>query len=84
MSLTPLPVAGSGCCSGFLLIASFFFFQEHRAHLLGILPFLLILACPLMHFFHHGQAHYDGTATAKVGSTVQSQDVATELSATAV
>lgn len=40
---------------GFLLIAGFFLQTEHRAHLFGILPFLLILiACPLLHFFMHG------------------------------
>lgn len=39
---------------GFLAIAAFFLWTEHRAHLLGVLPYLLILACPLMHIFHHG------------------------------
>ena len=36
-------------------VAVFFLFTQHRAHFLGALPFLLILACPLMHLFmHHG------------------------------
>lgn len=26
----------------------------HEAHLLGVVPYLLLLACPLMHFFMHG------------------------------
>ncbi|NMG29965.1 DUF2933 domain-containing protein [Aromatoleum evansii] len=38
----------------FALIAAFFLVTEHRAHLLGVLPFLLLLACPLLHLFHHG------------------------------
>lgn len=38
----------------FLAIALFFLVTEHRAHFLGVLPYLLILACPLMHLFHHG------------------------------
>lgn len=38
---------------GFLAIAAFFLFSEHRAHALGALPFLLLLACPLMHLFMH-------------------------------
>lgn len=38
----------------FAAIAAFFLFTEHRAHLFGILPYLLLLACPLMHLFHHG------------------------------
>lgn len=36
----------------FLGILLFFLFTEHRAHLFGFLPYLLILACPLMHLFH--------------------------------
>lgn len=39
---------------GFLAIAGFLLFTEHRAHVLGVLPYLLLLACPLMHLFHHG------------------------------
>ena len=40
---------------GFLLIAGYFLFTEHRAHVVPYLPFLLLLACPLMHMFHgHG------------------------------
>jgi hypothetical protein len=32
---------------------------EHTAHVFGVLPYLLILACPLMHIFmHHG--HHGG------------------------
>lgn len=41
--------------AGFAATAAFFLLSEHRAHVYGILPFLLILACPLMHLFHgHG------------------------------
>lgn len=38
---------------GFLAIAAFFLFTEHRAHLFGILPYLLLLACPLLHLLMH-------------------------------
>ena len=38
---------------GFAVIAAFFLLTEHRAHLLGALPYLLLLACPVLHFFHH-------------------------------
>jgi len=38
----------------FAVIAAFYLLTEHRAHLLGALPFLLLLACPLMHLFMHG------------------------------
>jgi hypothetical protein len=42
----------------FLAIAVFFLWQEHRAHILGFLPYALLLACPLIHLFmHHGHGH---------------------------
>ena len=31
---------------------------EHRPHLFGWLPYLIILACPLMHFFMHRGHHH--------------------------
>jgi hypothetical protein len=43
-----------------LIIAAFgaglayLFFGEHRVHLLGYLPFLFLLACPLLHMTMHG------------------------------
>jgi YHS domain-containing protein len=40
---------------GFPLIAGYFLITEHRAHVIQALPFLLLLACPLLHLFHgHG------------------------------
>lgn len=39
---------------GFLLIAGALLFTEHRAHVLGLLIWLPLLACPLMHLFMHG------------------------------
>ena len=45
---------GSGMVMcGFLLVAGFYLVTEHTAHTFGFLPLLLILACPVMHFFHH-------------------------------
>jgi hypothetical protein len=39
-------------------VGGFLLFTEHRAHVLGVLPFALLLACPLMHIFmHHGHHH---------------------------
>ena len=35
-------------------VAAYFLLSEHRAHLFGALPFLLLMACPLMHMFMHG------------------------------
>ena len=45
-----------GACA-FLAIALFFLWEEHRAHILGALPYMLLLACPLLHvFMHHDHA----------------------------
>jgi len=48
-------------------IAAWFLRTEHRAHLFGALPWLVLLACPLMHVFmhrgHHGHHGHGGTPT---------------------
>lgn len=44
---------------GFLLIAGYFLWTEHRAHVIQYLPFALLLACPLLHFFHGHGGHGD-------------------------
>jgi hypothetical protein len=41
----------------FLAIGTYFLITEHKAHLSGYLqywPYLLLLACPLLHIFMHG------------------------------
>ena len=41
----------------FTIIAAAFLVSEHRAHIVGWLPYwpyLFLLACPLMHLFMHG------------------------------
>jgi len=44
-------------------VAGFFLLTEHTAHVFGVLPWLLILACPLMHIFmHHGRHGGQGQA----------------------
>lgn len=40
------------CMLGALLL--FYLWFEHKAHLMGALPYLILLACPLMHFWGHG------------------------------
>ena len=47
---------------GFFAIAGFFLLTEHKAHLLGLLPFLLLLACPLLHLFHGSHGRHGDTA----------------------
>lgn len=38
----------------FLVMGGILLFTEHQAHVLGVLPFLFIFACPLLHMFGHG------------------------------
>jgi hypothetical protein len=52
---------------GFLAIAGFFLLTEHKAHLLGILPFLLVAACPLLHLFHGGHGSHEHGRRKSVG-----------------
>lgn len=49
-------------------IAAFFLLSEHRAHFLGALPYLLLLACPLMHvFMHRGHGHHHRPGETQAG-----------------
>jgi len=46
---------GTWVLIAFLAIAAYFLLTEHRAHFLAYLPFVLLLACPLLHLLHgHG------------------------------
>ena len=38
-------------------MATVLLWSEHRAHLLGALPFLFLLACPLLHIFGGHGSH---------------------------
>jgi hypothetical protein len=38
-------------------VLGFLIYTGHTAHLLGFVPYLLVLACPLMHIFMHGGHH---------------------------
>jgi len=62
---------------GFLAIIGLLLFTEHRAHVLGALPWLFVLACPLMHIFmHHGSEHHSehsDSGTAPKNSTGEPQ-----------
>ena len=55
---------------GFALVAAFYVLREHWGHALGALPYLLLLACPLMHLFmHHGHGghHHAGGGASRDG-----------------
>jgi hypothetical protein len=58
---------------GLAVLAAGYLVIWHSAHVAAALPFLVILACPLMHFFMHGRHHHgDGQ-----DPTSQSKDQAT-------
>lgn len=60
--------SGTVLC-GFLLIAAFYLLTQHTAHVFGALPYLLILACPLMHLFmHHGHGGHGSDDPGKRGA----------------
>ncbi len=45
----------------FLAVAAFFLWEEHRAHILGALPYALLLLCPIIHLFmHRGHGGHGG------------------------
>ncbi len=55
-------------------VAAYFLLTEHLAHVVGALPLLLLLACPLMHVFmhgshghHHGHNHSETSNTSELG-----------------
>ena len=41
----------------FALIGGFYLLREHWGHVAGYWPYLLLLACPVMHLFHHHGGH---------------------------
>jgi len=53
----------------FMLVAGavgvYYLLTEHLTHFTQAIPFLFLLACPLMHLFHghgHHGAHHDGAS----------------------
>ena len=59
-------------------VAGYFLLTEHLAHVVGALPYLLLLACPLMHVFMHkghgGHGGHGGGAGATGQGTGQNSD----------
>ncbi len=54
----------------FLAIAVFFLWEEHKAHILGAVPYLLLLLCPLIHLFmHRGHGGHGADHSAHEGPT---------------
>lgn len=61
-------------------VAAYFLLEEHRAHLLGALPYLLLLACPLMHVFMHRGHGKHGAASRHGDQSPSKAPVTPELS----
>ncbi|ATP08131.1 MULTISPECIES: DUF2933 domain-containing protein [Aeromonas] len=55
-------------------VAGYFLVTEHWAHFMGALPYLLLLACPLMHVFMHG-GHGDNHENGDHGSDEKKQNI---------
>lgn len=61
----------------FLGIAGFFLWEEHRAHLLGAVPYVLLLLCPAVHLFmHRGHGSHSGHQMPAAGTRAGDQDKA--------
>ncbi len=59
------------CVLGLALIALAI---EHFRHVLGVLPYLIILACPLMHLFMHGKHGHGHGAEGNGGGAKRDKD----------
>jgi len=58
---------------GFLGVIAFFLLTEHTAHAFGVLPYLLLLLCPLLHLFMHGR-HGDHSEHSPQGAPMDRQE----------
>ncbi|MCM2450834.1 DUF2933 domain-containing protein [Agrobacterium vitis] len=48
------------------IIFAFFLLREHWAHAFGLAPYILLLACPVLHLFH-GHGGHGHTAQSEAG-----------------
>lgn len=46
--------AWKGAVAMLSIIVGVYLLREHWGHVLGVAPYALLLACPLMHLFMHG------------------------------
>lgn len=63
-----------------VLVAAFYLLREHWGHGLGMGPYLLLLACPLLHLFLHGHGNAGGARSSETSkqswrSTCLKQDL---------
>ncbi|WP_318841051.1 DUF2933 domain-containing protein [Noviherbaspirillum aerium] len=52
-----------------LAVATYFLWIEHRSHVMSVLPYLLLVACPPVHIFHHhGHGEHHGSGRRRAGT----------------
>lgn len=69
------PVVTRVVAAAFIGVLLFFLITEHTAHFFGVLPYLLFLLCPLMHFFmHRGHGGHAGCGGGSAGGTESKPD----------
>jgi len=57
------------------LVAGFYLLREHWGHLLGLWPYLLLAACPLMHLMHgHGGHGHGRHGAPRPGASQEDQE----------
>jgi Protein of unknown function (DUF2933) len=56
----------------FLAIALFFLWEEHKAHIFGAVPYVLLLLCPILHLLTH--RGHRGHGTRRSGHGGQAHD----------
>jgi hypothetical protein len=59
---------------GFVVVAGYFLLTEHQAHVIQYLPFLLLLACPLIHMMHGHRGHHKDQAADAGANSRESTD----------
>jgi hypothetical protein len=45
------------------VVVAFFLLREHWGHMFGLAPYLLLLACPLLHLLHPHHHHHGGVSS---------------------
>lgn len=52
---------GNGMTAVILIaFVTYFLLMEHREHFFAALPYIILLLCPLLHFFMHGKHGHGG------------------------
>ena len=70
--LPRMPVWLASCI--FLVMVVFLLTTEHRAHILGVVPYVLLLLCPIVHLFMHGGHGGHGDHDGHQGHTGRGDD----------